>query len=120
MQQILVGLGLALVTGITVLAYKHPKGYAGYLHVPLLALILAASVLGLGMNLGMHMLFKALMPLIPITKTDEAVRLTAQASLPEWFYLACGMAVSYLLFLKMLPVILAEDKKDASPKSPSD
>jgi hypothetical protein len=111
MKELIVGLVLAGASGMTFLAYKHPKAYAEIYG----ALIIGITG-GLGFVIGIYVggsaMFKHLIPLIPTNQTEAATK-AADVATPDLvligsLYLA---ALGYLLFLRLLHFLLKEDQK---------
>jgi hypothetical protein len=110
---------LAAITGLTFLAYKHPKAYSRIALFFLFPLIVLAMVFMFGFDLGMMSGYDAATPFMDVYKRLEALSASSSNRLmtPRNALLVflCG---AYLSFLLALPFIL-EEKKDDKPKDPS-
>lgn len=106
LENILSGIILASITGITYVAYKHPKGYRR-ISSKLTALIFLVFVGGSIWNAAVAKTFHVVYEFIDRAKLSEA-RL-AQTSIEihyAWFFTSLIGCLLYLLFLGLLPVIL--------------
>ena len=104
MDKLITGLILAAVSGITFLAYRHPKAY-DKLFQPLmfssLGLFIAFSSYSLGWSAG-H-----------TSKEADVFPFSF-----EWIYVGYAVSYIYFKFLAMLPQILEDDPK--KKKEPHD
>jgi TRAP-type C4-dicarboxylate transport system permease small subunit len=118
LETITAGLLLASVSGITYLAYKHPRAYRK-IALPLSTLILLIQFMVMMWSFGVQATHLKLMPLIESSKWNQAQE-AVDGILPRWWLVAlvCLGATTYLLLLYWLPKLLDQEKKD-SPDEPS-
>lgn len=112
-ETILSGLAIAAIAGITVIAYRHPKGFEK-LYVALAIVI--ASIVGaiLSWNFSNHTAQIAISSISIESYYELRDKIEAKA-VPVWVIGAFGVLYLYLMFLYYLPTILNEDdpeKKD--------
>ena len=110
-ETLIVGLILALVSGITFIAYKHPKGYEK-IHNHILLLTGLAFVGLQAWDWGVTITAIRLDDLIMDSKGLEALGIRRDLEIPYmWIWLACGGVYVYSFILLFLPQILGLDKK---------
>lgn len=110
------GLLVALITGITFLAYKHPTAFSR-LYWPLFFVLLSASI-GIGAwNGSITETLAVLKDFIPPAQLQAATLKTQELKLASWYSWVFPIAVIYLVFLLWLPHLLSEDKKKEKPKN---
>ena len=120
METFISGLLLAAVTGLAIIAYRHPSGYKKifiFLFVTVGVVSLGISVWDLAVEIGFGQV-------IPFLKTDSdgydkaraAIR-TVQINL-GWLFLGTVATIIYLNILYFLPKILSGENtaKDSSEK----
>lgn len=105
------GLILAAVTGLTVIAYKHPQGYNrihGYLYAGAVMIYIAVMAWSEGVGIA----YSEVTKFIPVDKQDAARKAidAVQVSFALTFFVFVGVA-AYLIFLSLLPGILGLDKE---------
>jgi hypothetical protein len=94
MDKLLSGLALALVSGITFLAYKHPKAYEK-LHPVFMAGVFTTLVAAIALDIGGSMYFKAMIKFVQPDKIDEASMAAQELAVSLWAYLGCALASIY-------------------------
>ena len=110
------GLLVALITGITFLAYKHPIAFSR-LYWPLFFVLLSASI-GIGSwNGAITTTFATLKDIIPSAQLPAATLKAQELKLASWYSWVFPIAAIYLVFLLWSPHLLAEDKKKAKPEN---
>jgi len=106
-EELTVGLLLAFLSGITILAYRHPEAYRERLHYPLLIVAMLDVAFFVGCAHGLTIARNRLIPFIADEKFDAALRAISalNESLAQYALLACGVVV-HLIFLFYLRQIL--------------
>jgi hypothetical protein len=116
-SELLVGIALAALSGITFLAYKHPKAY-GQLFVALILTLVGIEIGTLAWDSSISKAHKIALSYIVPEKLDEASKAITDeeilSSAPYVYYGIVALA-AYFVFLRYLfPFLLNEDK--AVPK----
>ena len=106
---------LALISGLTFLAYKHPIAFKR-LFWPLFFLITAAFFVATAWNGAVSSVLSALSEFIPPTQLQAASLKAHELDFPSWHTLAFLCSGLYMSFLLWLPILLAEDKEKIKPK----
>lgn len=114
----ILGAIVAIVSGLTVLAYKNPIGFKR-LYFPIATILLLTSV-GLGAwNAGVTTAAKTLLEFVPAANIQQATASSSALLTPIWHFLVLVVMFVYLVFLLWLPYILNEEK-ETKPKRESD
>ena len=109
------GVVLALaVVGITFLAYLKPKTYRELYATFMWLTIFAAASLS-GAYLGGHSVFENMLPMIADDDMPEAAAFAGAGIDLGVALVACGAAATYLMFLRVLPLILEKDNDEDRP-----
>jgi hypothetical protein len=127
MESLYVGLILAAISALTLIAYRHPKGYRNispFIAFPVL--IVAVGVFAYSMG-SMQSLIKGLKDEVnkPSETTAHMVgyysdRLDTAFHLQTWTMSISVIILSYLVVLYFLPKILSmEEHKEGKPESES-
>ncbi|HNZ65212.1 MAG TPA: hypothetical protein PKJ10_05190 [Smithella sp.] len=117
MEALISGLGVAAITGITILAYKHPHAYKK------LQIVSTVGKAGIGLFIIMLVwqqavskTFIKLMPLIKEASLNEAQKIVDTITPSPYSYLIFGfgfiVAISYFGFLLFLPELLKKETKE--------
>lgn len=118
MEPLIVGILLALLSGITWIAYKHPAGYRKIFVSIELIVILGASTM-LTWNIALDFAYANLSQFVESGKHDEALAARDNLQVPQLLmWLVLGIC-AYLLFLLKLPEILDDNRKKTT-KHPGD
>jgi NhaP-type Na+/H+ or K+/H+ antiporter len=108
-QTIIGGLALAAVTGLTIIAYRHPDGYAR-MYTPIVVALVAAwaawFIGDMSYSSGYSEAILATIKLNPGAIIKTPTRETASFLA----FLAPAVAYAYLGFLRLLPHLLREEK----------
>ena len=105
------GLIVALVTGITFLAYKHPIAFKR-LYFPIFGVLLLVGI-GFGAwNAAISFTLIALKDIIPPEQFQAATLKAHALDAPTWYSWAFMGMVAYLMFLLWLPNIIEDENKD--------
>lgn len=111
-QTIIGSLAVAAITGLTVVAYRHPDGYRR-IYVSLLFVLGGAwaawFMYGLGFTFGFSKAALETMKLNPGT----VIKTPSQESPSFWIYMAPAILYAYLSFLRLLPHVLRLGAPDA-------
>jgi hypothetical protein len=109
--QLLVALAVAALSGISFLAYKHPKAYAKF-YLPLMILFLAIAYGDIIWDMSISDAYRMALPYIEIGKMNEATQAIRDEELavkvPYLLLIVTGLPC-YFLFLAVLPYLLVED-----------
>lgn len=109
METLLTTLALAAITAISIIAYRHPKGYAK-LFKWICELILWAFLAIAGFAVGVGAAHQALTPYLQPEKAAEAAALIARSTPdPALTFLGTIVVWGYFAFLAVLPMILEHD-----------
>lgn len=108
-QTLIGGLAVAAISGLTAIAYRHPAGYRR-IYVPLLCVLGGVWAVWFVYRLGFTLGFS--------TATLETIKLNAttvtkipnQGSPSFWFYIAPAILYAYLSILRLLPLVLRDEK----------
>jgi hypothetical protein len=111
---------MAAISGLTFIAYKHPKGYAR-MHYPVMITFGAVWVLyatySIGYVYGFGDAASAFLKLNPSAYLHSPERESHSPTL--WIFLLPVLFIGYLSFLRALPYILglpSNNKKEHDPK----
>jgi TRAP-type C4-dicarboxylate transport system permease small subunit len=112
LETVIAGLILAAVSGLTFLAYKHPKGYRWLSDILIVVLVVVCALFyayRIGFSNGYQACFKAASKVektydIPISSDDSVV------SYFSLTVIACWVFLTFLRFL--LPRLTEADRKD--------
>lgn len=110
-SELVVGVAVAALTGITVFAYKHPTAYEKVCG-PVLKMLALAFAGGLVWNAGNVAAYNSARPFIAADNMDEAWRGVRERMLPTdlyFWYVFMALCV-YLVILHGIPLLLAEEK----------
>ena len=109
MNDLFVGLVLAAVTGVTFLAYKHPKGYAK-LYTAFLWLNLAVWIAITSFSMGAKYAHNVLAPMIKPGSNSMKV-LEAALPSPTIYTIIMIVVSSYFYFLRVgLPKLISPNE----------
>ena len=110
-QTIIGGLAVAAITGLTVVAYRHPAAY-GRIYRPLLCALVGAwavwFIYGIGYTSGFS---RAVLATINLN-SGSAVKTPDQEQPSFWLYMVPVIAYGYLGLLNILPHVLREEAED--------
>lgn len=110
MENLIQGLFVAAIGGLTYVAYKHPDGYSR-MYWPLMGAVILSMTGILIWELGISAGLGALLPLLQDGKAEDALRATnAIKILSGWHFAAYFVLIVYLMFLSALPHILGNNK----------
>ena len=111
-QTIIGGLAVAAVTGLTVVAYRHPTGYRR-IYLPLICLVWGGwavwFVYGLGFSSGFG---QAVLETIKLNRT-ASIQTPSHSSASFWLFMVPAVLYGYLSFLRILPEVLHTEREDA-------
>jgi hypothetical protein len=108
-ETIAAGLIVATVSGLTFVAYKHPRGYQK-LYLPLIGVLAGYWLLHMAYSFGvMNGFYDALGGVRALNK--ELVQTPSLIPDPWWMDALPMIAVGYLAFLRSLPSILDVDSR---------
>ena len=115
-ETVLSGLAIAAIAGVTVIAYRHPKGFEK-LYVPLCLVISGTVIVFLSWNFSNHTAQIAISSISIESFYELRDKIEAKA-FPMWILAALIGSSLYLSFLLYLPNILNEDdpEKQDDPK----
>jgi hypothetical protein len=112
LEQVLVGLLLAGISGVSFIAYKHPSGYAKinpYLHYG----SLVALVIGATWNVAIDSSWIAIAKFFAPENREAAYQASLGLKLPyPWLFIGCLGATAYFLFLANLPRIVGGGQRE--------
>ena len=115
METFLATAAIAAITAISIIAYRHPKGYEKIFKA-ITNLILWAVFLVAGYAVGAQAAHHALIPYLRPDKVAEAAALVERGTPDPSLTLVCAFLVwGYFAFLSALPIILEhtpDDKKE--------
>jgi hypothetical protein len=115
-KSLLTSLILAAITGLTILAYKHPKAYSR-LYLPLFAVFFAAFLSIVSWNSGISVLLTKVLELIPEAQQGAIKAIAEELSIPTFLLMGTQFAVVFfMVFLLWLPRLIADDKKEHPPE----
>ena len=103
-QTLLSSLIVAMVTGLTIIAYKHPAGYRKLyspINIACGLVTFGYASYSIGHTLGFY---EALSGVLALNKSPFIS--PKDESAPFWWILIPVLASAYMLFLKSLPLIL--------------
>lgn len=111
MLTIISGLLVTALTGLTILAYKHPNAFAP-LGLCLLGAIVVFVLAALFWDTAVLNTYVELYRLIPSEKSAEAIAVRDQLQVQsKWMYLIVSATWGYLVFLLYaLPALLGREK----------
>lgn len=113
LEKFVSGLALAAITGLTFIAYKHPRAF-DRMYLPMYAILTICVTSFLAWDFSASATFKALAPYIDKEKIAEASLVLVSKSTSSWVWVGYVAFSMYMVFLNWLPYIL---KKDEPPKS---
>jgi len=104
---------IAALTGITILAYKHPAGY-GKIYYPIVGAIgvawLVWFVYGIAYTSGFGDAIVETMKL----NTPKLIKTPSNGSTPWWYFFIPAALYIYLSFLRILPHLLTDEQQEDS------
>lgn len=105
------GLALAALSGLTFLAYKHPKAFEK-LFKAIMLLIIVTFLMAISWNISSDVAIQTIIKLLPDDKHEEAFQLANSMTLHSWkFYVGYAVIYFYIIFLRFfLPDLLREDQ----------
>jgi len=113
-QTIIGGLAVAAITGLSVIAYRHPAAYAR-IYRPLLGVLIGAwavwFIYGVGFGSGFHEAMLATMKL----NSGTLIKTPDRDSASFLFHMVPIIVYAYLSFLRLLPHLLRDDAQ--SPRN---
>lgn len=112
---IVTSLAVAFITGVTFLAYKHPKAFKR-LYWPLCFLITCAFLATSVWNSAISAVLSTLKDFIPASHLQTAMQKAHELDLPAWYLLVFFASIIYIVFLLWLPNLLAEDSDKEKTK----
>lgn len=117
MEALISGLGVAAITGITILAYKHPHAYKKLNLVPLVFKIEIIFILVIQLWLiAVSVTYNKLIPFIEISKQTNAQKIVDTITISIYTHLiiviGCLVLLAYLGFLLFLPTLLKKETKE--------
>jgi len=119
LETTLSGLLIAGVSGLTVLAYKRPRGYAK-MHVFLRWIPWVVLFCGYAWNMDITFARYRMLPFIAPDKSDASIAYVEMHTISFLWLMVGGLGSSlYLSFLRNLPDILKEEQNDTTTKSGS-
>jgi hypothetical protein len=111
MENLISTLAIGAITGISILAYKHPNAYRKISLVIMAVIVLVyigAAAWSAGNDFAVQVLYKYL----KFDQSLEAAQLARSYQVSPWWYLAgIGLQI-YLLMLQGLPWLLRDDKPE--------
>jgi len=107
----IITVGLAAVSGLTFIAYKHPLGYRK-IYVPLIASVWAAWFVYMIYSLGQTTGFYDALQRTREMNKGASILTPSRESDPLWLFLVPLAIAGYLSFLRALPSILELPSKD--------
>jgi hypothetical protein len=111
LETIVVGLVLAFASGITILAYKHPRIYKLF-SGPLAALVMATMVGASIWDLAVTKTRIAIDPFVDPQKGLAALEASRKLETPfPWVFGGCLLILLYLGFLRAFPILLKAEKE---------
>ncbi len=114
---LVVGLILAFLGAITIVAYRHPDAYRNRIQVIVVYLFILAAVSGIAYDSGIKDSIKAVRDMIPQSASTNSMSVHLNSTRPTTFiYVFLGICV-YLIVLIYLPYFLNEGKNE-EPKHP--
>lgn len=118
MEALLSGLVIAAITGITLLAYKHPEAYKKIDPVPIIGKIsIGIFIVSFIWQQASHMTYRAIMPYIPIEKSKQAQEAVDAVNLSiSNMIIIAGICIAVLLYLSFLHFLPSLIKKDSETK----
>jgi hypothetical protein len=108
MEAFLATVGVAALTGLTYLAYRHPNAF-GKLALPLIISIFIVIVGNAVWDVALDATYNALQGFIPPEKTAAARAVTAAKHVAFWVTPGLLVLTLYLIFLQSLPRLLKDD-----------
>lgn len=112
MESLLQALFLAAITGITIVAYKHPQGY-GRLYPFIAGLLLLIMISMVSWEIGNNNIYSKLYSLIPAGKRQEADAMLESAKIPNWYSIPMITALFfYFALLQFLPYIIKKEPEN--------
>lgn len=114
-KTVITGLLIALVSGITVLAYKHPLAFKR-LYWPI-SLFLVAALFGVSSwNSAINAVLLTVKDLIPAATFMAISTKAHDLDVPSWYSWGIGVFMFYVGFLLFLPELTGDDSKKERPK----
>jgi hypothetical protein len=113
LKELLVGLAVLAVSGITFLAYKHPEGYKslqGFIGVFLLAILIGTGV----WDFALSDATRAISDYSPSTEIKGAIK---GLKSPGWLWLSIIGLLVYLWLLLFLPEVTDKDDDNSKAKN---
>ena len=115
METLVSGIALAIISGLTFLAYKHPNAYRK-MHTPLVAALCLVTIGGMIWFSAVSYTFETMMEFTPLDKFEEASQKIDSIRPPMWGVWASLVIFFFLAFLSSLPDILGK-QEPPSPKN---
>ncbi len=112
---IIATISLSLLTGITFIAYKHPKGYQK-LYWPLVGLLFGEIIFRTIYNAGLSAGFYTAIDGVRVLNKEAYVKTPSLSYDSIWWLMIPLILFIYFLFLNFLPAILELDKSDLKSK----
>lgn len=104
-------IAVAGLIGLTVLAFRHPVGYRIAALIVTFAWFAAWGMLA-GYNAGLSKGFRSAVSFIPLEKVKALSDTIDSASFDTaWFPVISIIGVFYLVFLFLLPILIARDRR---------
>ena len=116
-QTIIGGLAVAAITGLSVVAYRHPAAYARA-YLPLVGVVIGAWAIGLAYGIGFRSGFNGAV-LATLKLNVGSVVETPNSAAPTFLqHMAPAIVYAYLSFLRLVPHLLRDETgKAQGPKS---
>lgn len=111
----LASLALAMISGLTFIAYRHPAGYRR-LYLPIVYTVWAVWLGRLIYTLGETSGFYSALTQIHTLNPKQLIQTPSIEGDPWWVFLVPVVIVVYLGLLRSLPFILGEDTQSDSPE----
>ncbi len=111
METLITTLITALLTGLTILTYRHPDGYKKiYSYISILILVVIVSISS--WNIGIGASFSKTVSYIQVEKFDLAEKMKDNLMVPLIYIWTVFLVNFYLLGLQYLHLILKGKKKE--------
>ena len=104
------------MSGITVLAYKHPTAFKR-LYWPISLFLVAALVGVSAWNSAVNAVLLAVKDLIPVATFMAVSTKAHDLDISSWYLWGIGISMFYVGFLLFLPELTADDSKKEKPKN---
>lgn len=103
------------LTGITLIAYKHPRGYARLFNYLMGVLMFTYAALA-GWYLGSDYTLRVLIQYVPADKMKGAIDAVAATGIGMWGAIGMIAIGAYLAFLNFLPRFMDDERQHEDTK----